>query len=190
MKRINEDYMEYPQTDALYEMADDLKKFKNRVSYNAKETYHHVIYVVVLGNKLPYLEHWKHEIQTFCKPIFSVKLKKDCKNIDRGNTVREEMMEPYMGANFEDYDIEDFRDALDEEIDAGNKMLKDPSYKKNWKKIRNELAIINEVKANLDGVPEKCLDAIKNFYAGLCRAASLCDIDVFEEALSELNPVI
>lgn len=188
IKYINEDFMDV-HGDPVYEMADDLKKYRQRLLGYSQELYYHVIYVTVLGNQIPYVEHWKNEIANFCKPVFFV-LKSGCRNIDRSEYIRSEMMAPMMGEDFEDYDVEHFRDALDDEIRSGEKMLSNPDFKNNWKKIRREVGIIKQIRNNLDGIPDKCLDSIRAFYDGLCAAASANDKERFLGVLDELKPVI
>lgn len=188
---------EYKLADSVYEMADELKRYKREIRGNGYELYKHVIYVCVLGNKINLVEHWKREITNFVTPVFDTRLKSKSRKIDRGKYVRSEMMSHWMGANFEDYAVDDFESALDDELSKGHRMLADESRKSNWKQIRHQYEIIKDVREHLEGVPEQCLEMIRKFYDGLVHTASMYgkvsndEINImFHQVLDELQPVI
>jgi hypothetical protein len=191
--RINNDYYEPErelQGDFVYEMSDPLKILKRDLQGYGGEVYHHVIYICVLGNKLPYEQHWKDEIVKFCRPLITRDLKKKCDKVDRGKLVKQEMMSHFMGAKFEDYDISQFEYALQCEINSAKRMLRNESLKERWPSIKREMKIVMDVQQHLDGIPEKCLETIKQFYDELCIAATNRDMTLVEEAVEKLHPII
>ena len=75
--------------------------------------------------------------------------------------------------------------------------MSDERFKNDWKKIRFEYNIIENIRQNLnDEIAEKCLTELKRFYDGFINAASQCNkksleevLDMFDDVLNELNPV-
>lgn len=187
---------EYKIHRPLWDTSDSIEHYKADIHNKGAELYKHVILVCVLGNKIHYVEHWKTEISTFAMPVFNTLLKSKTKNIDRGEYVKSEMMAPFPGVNFEDFDEDHIKLALNSEIHKGEKILKNENQKSNWKKVRFELEVIKAVRANLDEVVEKCREPMKEFYDKFVAAASYCSInpdtavDMFNKALEELQPVI
>lgn len=181
---------EYQLKDPIYEMADELKRYRRDIRNAGHELYMHVILVCVLGKKIPYLEHWRREIYNFCAPVIRTKFKTGGKNIDRGKYVRNEMMGHYMGARFEDYGPEDIESALDSELYKGRKMLSDEQYKDNWKKICYEYNIIKDVREHLSDIPERVLQPMMRFYDEFVDIASRSNRMSVEEALDELRETI
>ena len=179
------------QGDFIFESADSLEKLQLEIRGLGAELYHHIIYVCVLGNILPHhTKHWLNEIVKFCRPVFYTDLKKNCASIDRGELVREHMMSHYMGADFEDYDKDQFEYALQCEINSGERMLKNEKLKTSWLSIKKELAIIEETKKHLDGIPEMCYKTIHSFYEEFCKAATARNIDMLYSAIEKIHPIV
>ena len=174
----------------LFEMAEELKHVKLKMSGFASDLINHIIYVCVLGNRIPYVEHWKHEILLMTMDVIATKLKKSAAGTDRAELVRMLMMRPQMGENFEDYDTEMFEYALDCEIRKGDKMFRETTDNNVRKRIRQQLDIIKDVRSNLQDVPEKCRETIKSFYDSFCEAAGKRDVEILKSAIEKLNPVI
>lgn len=174
----------------LFEMAEELKHFKLSMRGFAGELINHIIYVCVLGNRLSYVEHWKHEILLMTKPVIDTKLKKSADKTDRAALVRTLMMQPQMGENFEDYDAGLFEDALDNEIRNGEKMFREATDATFRSRVKQQLDIIKDVRSNLDGIPEKCRPVIEAFYSKFCEAAEHRDAVLLEDAINNLEPVV
>lgn len=188
---IPAEYKIRPQAEPIYEMADELKRYRRDVRNAGAELYHHLIHVFILGNKLSYLEHWKHEIKSFAEPVFSTTLKKATANINRGKLIRSEMMSHYMGADFEDYDMEQLEYALQCEINKTNSKLKKDAFKEHWSNIRREQKIVQETKDALtQEITGRCREPLEQFYKMFIETATARDYQAFCDAVDELQPII
>ena len=182
----------------VLEMASSLADYNAHLMGYAFRLYQHLILVVALGNKMPgYVEHWKDEITNFSSPAITTVLKKSSKNADRAKLIRKYMMQPQMGANFEDYSEDSFRTTLELEISKGKKMLSDSAYKINWASINMSVKIMENMLNNLGNIAELCRPELENFYNKFCEAAeevtpasSQKAIDMLNDAIEQLKPVI
>lgn len=183
---------------SVLEMASSLSDYNAHLLGYSFRLYQHLILVVALGNKLPgYVKHWKDEIYNFSSPAIITDLKKDTKKANRAKSIRKYMMQPLMGAKFEDYDEASFRTTLELEIDKGQKMLSNSANKINWRSINIAVNTMENMLNNLAEIAELCKPELEKFYDKFCEAASEVTptsskkaINMLEETIEELKPVI
>ena len=109
---------------ALLEMAESRQNYIDWIRENAWNLYSHLICVVVLENYFPeMIQHWRGEIHKWCAPIITKLLKKDSKNINRGECIEKYMMDDYMGIHFEDYSVDEFEVSLKNEAKKAEKEI-------------------------------------------------------------------
>ena len=177
----------YEAAEQLNEMASDAADYRLTIRSHARQLYDHIIYVCVLGEAFPEMvPHWKEEIKKFAQDAVTLRLKKNTNKLDRAKEIEKEMMAPQMGANFEDYDIEHFEEALDVEFHKAERELKKERNNARRALYKKEQDAILQVRSNLIGLPELNLERIKNFYDKYKEAAKAKDIDMLQAAIDEL----
>lgn len=178
---------------ALLEMANSRQNYIDWIRENAWNLYSHLICVVVLENYFPEMvQHWRGEIHKWCAPIITKLLKKDSKNINRGECIEKYMMEDYMGIHFEDYSVDEFEVALKNEAKKAEKEIEKLS-KSNDTASRNKIILLKKevsvIKTQIMPIIGEFVFPNKNrlmkFYDGFKAAADERDVDMFEEVLDE-----
>lgn len=108
------DFIKESKESPLYEMAGYKEDYEGALGNQALNLYNHLLYICSIGYIEPYLiPHWCSEIlQKFTPDIASFKFKSSAKNTNRGECVQNKMMRNLMGIDFEDYDIDDYINAV------------------------------------------------------------------------------
>ena len=160
------------------------------VRENAWNLYSHLICVVVLEKYVPEMVlHWRGEIHKWCVPIIT---KLDNIIINRGECIEKYMMDDYMGAQFEDYSVDEFEVALKNEAKKAEKEIEKLSKSNDAASLdkiiflKKEVSVIKTQIMPIIGefvFPNK--NRLMKFYDGFKIAANERDVDIFEEVLDE-----
>ena len=178
---------------SLLEMAESRQNYIDWIRENAWNLYSHLICVVVLENYFPeMIQHWRGEIHKWCAPIITKLLKKDSKNINRGECIEKYMMDDYMGIHFEDYSVDEFEVSLKNEAKKAEKDIEklskcnDIVSRNKIILLKKEVSVIRTKVMPIIGefvFPNK--NRLMKFYDGFKIAADERDVDMFEEVLDE-----
>ena len=126
---------------ALLEMAESRQNYIDWIRENAWNLYSHLICVVVLENYFPeMIQHWRGEIHKWCVPIIT---KLDNITINRSECIEKYMMDDYMGAQFEDYSVDEFEVSLKNEAKKAEKEIEKLS-KSNDTVSRNKIILLKK----------------------------------------------
>ena len=175
---------------SLLEMDNSRQNYIDFITENAWNLYSHLICAVVLENYFPeMIQHWRADIHKWCVPIIT---KRDNKNINRGECIEKYMMDDYMGAQFEDYSVDEFEVSLKNEAKKAEKEIEKLS-KSNDTASRNKIILlkkeVNVIRTKVMPIIGEFVFPNKNrlmkFYDGFKAAADERDVDMFEEVLDE-----
>ena len=175
---------------SLLEMDNSCKNYIDFIRENAWNLYSHLICVVVLENYfIEMVQHWRGKIHKWCVPIIT---KLDNININRGECIEKYMMDDYMGAQFEDYSVDEFEVSLKNEAKKAEKEIEKLS-KSNDSISRNKIILLKKevsvIKTQVMPIIGEFVFPNKNrlmkFYDGFKIAADERDVNMFEEVLDE-----
>ncbi len=176
--------------DALNEMESDKTTFENILSCSSMQLYHHLIYICVLGEQLPEMvSHWSAEIYNFTQKAVTTELKAKYRNLDRSKVIEDEMMEPQMGIHFEDYDVAQFINALNNEKRKAERQLEDSDYKTIWPVLRKEVNCIEKSLKHINDYVESSKSRIESFYYKFKDATNQRDMDLLKKAIEDYPKV-
>ena len=178
---------------SLLEMDNSCQNYIDFIIENAWNLYSHLICVVVLENYFPeMIQHWRGEIHKWCVPIITKLLKKDSKNINRGECIEKYMMEDYMGIHFEDYSVDEFDVALKNEAKKAEKEIEKLTKTNDTASLYKIILLkkeVNVIRTQIMPIigefvfPNK--NRLMNFYNGFKLAADERDVNMFEDVLDE-----
>ncbi len=176
--------------DALNEIASDKTTYENILSCSSMQLYHHLIYICVFEEQLPEMVSlWSNEIYNFTHKAISTELKAKCSNLNRVKVIEEEMMEPQMGVQFEDYDVSQFIIALTFEKRKAENQLGDPEYMDIWPLLRKEINCIEKSLNHINDYVGPSKSRIESFYNKFKDATYKGDIDLLKNAIEEFSKV-
>ena len=175
---------------SLLEMDNSSQNYIDFITENAWNLYSHLICVVVLENYFPEMVlHWHTEIHKWSVPIIT---KLDNITINRGECIEKYMMDDYMGAQFEDYSVDEFEVSLKNEAKKAEKDIEklskcnDTASRNKIILLKKEVSVIRTKVMPIIGefvFPNK--NRLMKFYNGFKLAADARDVDMFEEVLDE-----
>ena len=175
---------------SLLDMDNFCQNYIDFVRENAWNLYSHLICVVVLEKYVPeMILHWRGEIHKWCVPIIT---KLDNIIINRGECIEKYMMDDYMGAQFEDYSVDEFEVALKNEAKKAEKEIEKLSKINDTASLdkiillNKEVSVIKtQIMPNIGEFVFPNKKRLMNFYNGFKFAADERDVDMFEEVLDE-----
>ncbi len=152
------------------------------------QLYHHLIYICVFEEQLPEMVSlWANEIYNFTHKAISTELKEKCRNLNRVKVIEDEMMEPQMGAHFEDYDASQFIYALTSEKRKAESQLENSEYKDIWSLLRKEINCIEKSLNHINDYVEPSKSRIESFYNTFKDATNKRDLDLLRKAIEEFT---